>query len=293
MSAPGIGADLEALAAALAPRALDELEQLVAVSSPSGDREAAEAVFELCERFLPPAARSERVPCSTASCSPDLLALIDGSGSARILLLGHVDTVVLHDAHEPLRREGERLYGSGSSDMKGGDALALALARHLAGDRTRFAQLALLLVCDEEWRTAPFAHVERFRGYDACLCFEAGEQTRDGEEGVIVARKGAGTLRVLAHGRAAHSGSAPQDGANALLALAQAALAVAERSDPDGPQRLTVVPTVVRCGDALNVVPAAGELIVDMRADDTAAFAQVLDAVPSEVAGARLEPRMQ
>ena len=42
-----------------------------------------------------------------------------------------------------------------------------------------------------------------------------------GRMGVIVRRKGAGTLRVRANGRAAHSGSAPQHGRNALLALAR------------------------------------------------------------------------
>ena len=43
-----------------------------------------------------------------------------------------------------------------------------------------------------------------------------------GAEGVVVKRKAAGTLRVNAHGRAAHAGSNPDAGANALLALADA-----------------------------------------------------------------------
>ena len=64
----------------------------------------------------------------------------------------------------------------------------------------------------EEWRTREFVHVKRFAGYDACLCFEAGERTRSGQEGVVVRRKAAGTLRVIASGRAAHSGSAPDQG---------------------------------------------------------------------------------
>ena len=69
--------------------------------------------------------------------------------------------------------------------MKGGDVLALAVLRALADRRTDFAEVALLLVGDEEWRTSPFVHVERFAGWDACLCFEAG-QFADGEEGVVV-----------------------------------------------------------------------------------------------------------
>ena len=45
---------------------------------------------------------------------------------------GHLDTVVHHDAHRPLARDGDRLTGSGAVDMKGGVALALALMRELA-----------------------------------------------------------------------------------------------------------------------------------------------------------------
>lgn len=277
----------------LAGRALAELEALVAISSPFGDADAAERAFSVCREALPAGTEFERVPCSTSGCAPDLIARIAGTGSGRLMLLGHVDTVISHSAHRPVERDGDRLYGSGTADMKGGVAVSLALARELAASPGEFAELALLLVCDEEWRTAPFAHVERFAGYDACLCFEAGERGPDGEEGVIVRRKGAGMLRVRASGRAAHSGSAPQDGNNALLALAHAAIELAAISDPIGPDRLTVVPTIVESGSALNVVPATGELVVDMRADDTAAFRRVVEAVPPEVGGATLEPLLE
>src|SRR5207302_338894 len=107
------------------------------------------------------------------------------------------------------------------------------------------------------------SHIQRFAGYDACLCFEAGQLTSDGDEAVVVRRKAAGTLRVTATGRAAHSGSAPDQGRNALLGLAHAATALAGHHDPAGPERLSVVPTVIRSGDAFNVVPAAGELLLD------------------------------
>ncbi len=152
--------------------------------------------------------------------------------------------MIAHAAHRPLAREGEQLIGSGSVDMKGGVVLSLGVLRALAARPRDYAEVALLLVCDEEWRTAPFSHTERFAGWDACLCFEAGERNADGEEGVVVRRKAAGTLRVKARGRAAHSGSAPDRGRNALLALAAAAQAVAARHDPDGPDHLTAVPTV-------------------------------------------------
>jgi glutamate carboxypeptidase len=280
-------------AAEIATRAERELEALVAISSPSGDVAGAEEAIALCSALLPPAAKIERVPCSTLGSADDLLARLAGHGSRRMLLLGHLDTVVRHRSHVPLRRDGERLYGPGTADMKGGVVLALGVARALAARPQSFAELAVLLVTDEEWRTAGFAHVERFAGYDACLCFEAGQLGPGDQEAVVVRRKAAGTLRVIATGRAAHSGSAPDHGRNALLGLARTAVQVARHHDPGGPERLSVVPTVLRSGEVFNVVPAAGELVFDLRADRVDAFATVHRAVPNELDGVRLEPRME
>ncbi len=235
----------------------------------------------------------ERPRCSTPGSAPDLIGTVTGSGAGRVLLLGHVDTVIGHDAHKPLRREGDRLYGTGAVDMKGGDILALGVARALARRPQDFAELAVLMVTDEEWRTHPFVHARRFAGYDACLCFEGGQLSPDGGEGVVVRRKAAGTLKVIAAGRASHSGSAPDQGRNALLALARTADAVAGLHDPHGPEQLSVVPTVMRSGGAFNVVPAAGELIFDLRARGLHAFDAVLAAVSRELDGVTLDARME
>ncbi len=275
-------------AAAMARSAERELEALVAVSSPSGDVRAADEAVAVCAALLPPEARVERLECSSPGHAQDLLASLAGTGRGRVLLLGHVDTVIAHDAHQPLRRQDGRLHGSGTIDMKGGVVLALGVLRALAGRPEAYAEAALLLVCDEEWRTAPFRHAGRFAGWDACLCFEAGETTDDGEEGVVVRRKAAGTLHVEAQGVASHSGSQPDQGRNALLALAAVAQAVATRHDPGGDHRLTAVPTILQAGAAFNVVPPHGELYCDLRADDREAFDAVLAAVPEEHAGVRL-----
>lgn len=277
---------------ALVGEAASTLEALVAISTPSGEMAGTERAVALCEARLPADAAIERPPCSSPAHAPDLLARIDGRGSARLLLLGHLDTVVAHTEHVALQRDGDRWRGSGAVDMKGGVALALAVASWLAERRELFAELAVLLVVDEEWRLQPFAHLEPFAGFDACLCFEAGERTAAGEEAVVVERKAAGTLQVRAHGRAAHAGSNPDAGANALLALAEAARAAAALHDPHGAQQLSVVPSRLQSGGAINVVPASGELMIDMRARSSAAFAQVIDALPRSSHDASIEPEL-
>ncbi|HEX6389155.1 MAG TPA: M20/M25/M40 family metallo-hydrolase [Solirubrobacteraceae bacterium] len=281
---------IAAAAARIAARAPHELEQLVAVSSPSGDTAGADEAFALAQTFAPAGVRADRDPCSSADHAEDLILTLQGSAaSGRILLLGHVDTVHSHEDHRALEDHGATLVGSGSVDMKAGDVLALGVLRELAERTDTFQEVALLLVCDEEWRAGDFVHTARFAGWDACLCFEGGELTAEGEDAVVVKRKAAGTLQVLAHGRKAHSGSAPDKGANALLALAGAAQAVAAHHAPSGPDRLTAVPTVVNCGEAFNVVPGSGELLCDLRADDVNTFDGVLAALPASVDGVRLE----
>jgi glutamate carboxypeptidase len=275
-------------AAEMATTAERETEALVAVSSPSGDAAAAERAIAVASALAPGGARIERLPCSTAEHAPDLLISIDGPGQIKILLVGHLDTVVSHDAFLAAQRSGHHLVGPGTVDMKGGVALALGALRALQ-ERPELGEASLLLVTDEEWRRGQFAHTARFADFDACLCFEAGERSKDGDDAVVVKRKAAGTLKLIAHGRAAHSGSAPEQGVSALLALAEAAQIVAALSDPDGPERLTAVPTIMLSGEAINVVPGAGELICDLRANSLAALEAVEASIPSAIAGASIE----
>jgi glutamate carboxypeptidase len=265
-----------------------DLEALVAVSSPSGDAAAAEELCALVVALLPEEAEIQRPPCSTPGYAPDLLARVSGAGSGRLVLLGHLDTVVAHDGHRPMERVDGRLVGSGTVDMKGGIALALGVIRALAASPESFAEVSLIAVVDEEWRTGGFDHGPLFAGYDACLCFEAGQLGPGGEEAVVAKRKAAATLQARARGVAAHSGSSPDKGRNALLALGEVARRVAALSDPVGPERLTATPTVIRSGEAFNVVPAAGELVCDLRADRLAAFDPVLAAVPAEIEGVEI-----
>ena len=283
---------VESAAQEIARHAERELEALVGVSTPSGDVPGAEEAVALCVAFAPAEAEVERLPCSTEGHADDLVLRLNGTGERRLLLLGHLDTVVSNDAHRPMEHAGDRLIGSGTVDMKGGVVLSIGVLRALAARPEAFAEASLLLVNDEEWRTGDLVHTTRFGDVDACLCFEAGQLFPSGEEGVVVKRKAAGTLRVRATGRSAHSGSAPDRGRNALLALAVAAQAVADRHDPSGADRLSAVPTIMNAGEAFNVVPPNGELYCDLRAERLAAFDGVMDAVPAEVGGATLDAEL-
>src|SRR3954453_13198444 len=153
---------IEQAAAEISRRATRELEALVAVSSPSGDVHGANECASLCAALAPDEAQLTRVPCSSPGHAEDLVARLVGEGGGKVLLLGHVDTVIGHDDHKPLARQGEQLVGSGAVDMKGGVILAIGALRAFAKRPELYDELTLLLVCDEEWRTAPCGHVDRF-----------------------------------------------------------------------------------------------------------------------------------
>ena len=104
-----------------------ELEALVAVSSPSGDvRRRPRSAWRSPRRSCPPRRRSSACPARPPGHAEDLVGRLRGTGARRLLLLGHLDTVVA-----PRRAPAARAAtatgspGSGAVDMKGGVALAL------------------------------------------------------------------------------------------------------------------------------------------------------------------------
>jgi len=267
--------------------AVAQTQALCAIPSPTGDHVGAERVTAALANLLPAGATLVREESSTPGHPPDARASLRGDGAGSILLLGHLDTVVGLDAHRAPVVEGARLQAPGSYDMKGGLVIACAVFRALATRPGSFDRIELLCVADEEWRQVPLRHTTgASERYDACLCFEGGEGRGEGAGLVVARRKAAATLRIEARGVAAHSGAAAANGRSALLALADLAPALV-RAEMGG-AGLSVVPTVLRSGKALNSVPEAGELIFDVRAFDTSAMESILEAVPAELDGVEL-----
>jgi glutamate carboxypeptidase len=79
----------------------------------------------------------------------------------------------------------------------------------------------------------------------------------------ILQRKGGGNFDVICHGKAAHAGAAPEDGANAVIELAHQILAVKELARGD--HGTTVNVTVIEGGTADNVIPDYAKASVDVR----------------------------
>jgi glutamate carboxypeptidase len=278
----------------MAHRAFDDLALLVAISSQTGDAVGAEEMVRALTSLLPEGASHERLPCSTAGCAPDLLARLSGTGEGRLLLLGHLDTVMPREAHQPLGAAGSAWHGTGAFDMKGGLVIACALMRALSRRPESFAEATLLVTCDEEVRSVPLLHRDApSLQSDAVLCFEGGER-HGGHEAVVLRRKSASSLRVDAYGRAAHSGASAKEGASALDALASLARRLTVLAI-EGEEEVSVVPTEMHAGEGLNIVPSYGWLHCDVRAYSTQTARNMLALVPERMPGCpgvRLEARL-
>ncbi len=262
---------------------LADLEELVRIETPSGHLPGLErAAARLSEAF----ATIGTVTREATPAGPLLRVRAPGRG-ARVLMLAHYDTVQPVGSWPELWRvDGDRIYGPGTNDMKGGLLFALHALQLL--EPTDRPEVEILLTPDEEVGSAASRpHIEAAaREADAVLVLEA--PTNDGDP--KVARKGGGQYRVTVHGRAAHQGVEPEKGVNAVLEAAHQILALEAIHDLDQGSRVGA--NVIRGGTVVNVVADLVEIEVDARAW-TMAEGERLDAalhgLSPVLPGARLE----
>lgn len=183
----------------------------------------------------------------------------------QLLFSGHFDTVYeANDAFQKCRwLDGERLNGPGVTDMKGGIVTLLAALR--AFEQTPGCGTVgweVLLTPDEEVGS----HGSRALFQEAAgrahfsLIFEPARPNGD----IVHSRKGTGGMVATCRGRAAHAAKVPNDGRNAILALAEFLLA-ASRIPAELPGVMVNVGNIRGGTPATNVVPDFAEAELDLR----------------------------
>ncbi len=181
---------------------------------------------------------------------------------ARMLLIGHHDTVFPPGTFDVWERSGDRLRGPGVLDMKGGLVVVRTVLAALA-DCGALADvpLALVSVGDEEigsFDSMEFVQ-ELARGARAALVFEAGRAT----DAIITQRKGTGRVVLRVAGNAAHAGNHHDEGINAIWALARLVDAAQSLTDYDAGTTVNV--GLINGGTSANTVPASAECSIDFR----------------------------
>ena len=244
---------------------LTELEELVVHNSHTANREGATAVCGLLERSL------ASVPCvsvrtiASDAYAPHLVAATVRAGEdpgGCVALVGHYDTVFPPGSFEGFRVDGGLVRGPGVLDMKGGLVVmrrALLALAHVGV--LEALPLRMVVVSDEEVGSPESADViERELSRAACaLVFEAGRA----HDAIITRRKGTGSVRLVATGKAAHSGNAHAEGANAIWALCRA-IDEAQRLT-DYARGVTINTGTIAGGQGRNTVPDRAEALLDVR----------------------------
>ncbi len=200
-----------------------------------------------------------------------------GPNGDGVLLSAHTDVVPVEGqswTKDPfsLTREGNRLYGRGTTDMKGYVASVMALADRAAKSSLR-EPLKIALSYDEEVGCVGIQHMlDRLAPMlgQPRACF-VGEPT---EMQVAIGHKGKAALRALCHGQSGHSALAPKfvnalhlatDFVNELRSL-QKTFAECGNSDPAYSVPYTTFHVgMLSGGKALNIVPDRAELTFEYR----------------------------
>ncbi|NUZ05430.1 glutamate carboxypeptidase [Piscinibacter koreensis] len=292
--------DAKLLAAAqqAQPALVETLRGLVSIESGSGDVAGLAKIADVLDQRLKALGFTTRRHKSPVGAQADtVVGTLAGTGTRRIMLQGHMDTVYREGVlkEQPIRLDGNKLYGPGIADDKGGIAVVLHALQILrdAGWRD-YASLTVLFNPDEEVGS---------RGSGELIASLAGEQdfvlscepTAAKEvaktEALLLGAAGTATATLEVKGRAAHAGAAPELGRNAILEIAHQMLATRDlQKEIPG---VTLNWTNVISNKATNQIPELATAIGDVRITTPGAEQKLDAALRAKVAETRLIPDTQ
>ena len=247
------------------------IRRWVETESPTHDKAAVNRMVDVVQADvadLP--VKVERVP-GRAGFADNLIVRNQARGSgAGILVMSHIDTV--HPIGTlagplPFRRDGDKLYGPGLFDMKGGAYLALEAFRQVAKAGSAKLPVTFLFTPDEEVGSPTSRHLIEAEAKRARYVLVT-EPARDGGK-IVTSRKGVGRFEVKATGVPAHAGARHQDGRSAIKEMARQILAIEAMTDYA--RGVTTTVGVISGGSAPNVIPQHCQISVDLRVRDEAA----------------------
>ena len=269
-------AAVQAAAAAQRQPLLASLKEFVDIETGSRDHEGITQATELLGsklralggqvQFIEPLeATNYRMMDTPEKIGRMVKATFTGTGSKRIMLIAHIDTVYPKGmaAKQPFRIEGDKAYGLGISDDKQGVAMVVHVVAMLkALNFNEYGVLTVLVNGDEEI-SSPGSRAELIKAggeHDAVLSFEA---TRTNSDKLSLATSGIASVELKVEGRASHAGAAPERGVNALYELSHQIMQMRDLSQNDKGLKLNW--TVAQSGTNRNVIPAYATAQADVR----------------------------
>jgi glutamate carboxypeptidase len=262
---------------------VDALREMVDVDCGSYTPGGVNVIANMCQsRFEKAGWQVERLrhaPKDHGQQLGDLvIGRVEGKGRTRVLMVGHTDTVFDPGTAEerPFRVEGDRAFGPGVTDMKGGLLAGhFAIESLLAAGFDGFGRITYINNPDEEIGS-PWSReiiLSEAANADVALVLEGARENGD----IVSSRKGVLDVRLEITGRAAHAGVEPERGRSAILEAAHKTVAIQELNGrwPG----VTANVGVVSGGTRPNVVPERCLIEFDVRSPHEDTFEQAGEAV--------------
>lgn len=265
---PARPADAALLAAATAeqPQVVRTLERLVNIETGTGNAEGMAAMGSLLEGELKAlGATVTRHPAAAGVVGDNIVGRIPGAGGRKLLLIAHMDTVYVKGtvAKAPFRIDGNRAFGPGIADDKGGIAVILHTLKLLQARGFKgYGQVTVMFNTDEE--KGSFGSRELIQRLaaenDYVLSFEPTLALR---ENLTLGTSGIAYVEARIKGLASHAGAAPELGVNALTEAADLVLRTQHLDDKASGLRFNW--TIAKAGEVSNIIPDQAVLNADVR----------------------------
>jgi len=212
-------------------------------------------------------------------CGNNLIGKLGCEGPA-LALCGHLDTV---PPFFPPRIQGQKLYGRGAADDKGGLAAVIHAVESIDEERLRGTLLTAFVV-DEELRSRGAQEVlPQLHADFGIVCEPTNLKIVNGQKGRM-------TFRIQSLGKRAHA-SKPEFGKNAIVEMAKLVLRLEKIPLIQHPElgHETMTVSTIAAGDAVNVVPDLCSIDVDYRYVPPDDASSVLARLRAKLPEARIE----
>ena len=289
-------ADEKLLAAARAaqPAVIESLREMVLMESGSQDAAGLKSMADYLDARLRALGASTERSVSGIGPAEWVKGTFVSTGKRSFLLIAHMDTVYPKGilATEPYRQEGNKLYGPGIADDKGGIAVilhSLSILRD-AGWKD-YARLTVLFYPDEEIGSNGSGETIAALGeaHDVVLSYEpTSAKAVAKDEGVLLMAAGTAQARMTVKGVASHAGAAPDQGRNALIELSHQLLQTQDVAKGIPGAQLNW--TTATAGSVRNQIPDKAEAGADVRLLAPDAADKLLAALRAKVAEGRRVP---
>jgi glutamate carboxypeptidase len=266
---------------------LETTQKLAEIESPSLDAEGIGRMQDALSHEITTLGGEVRSVTATIGPGANIVGTWKGKGTGRILLVSHMDTVYPAGISKTFswHRDGNRIFGPGVLDDKGGIAMGLMAVRLLReSGRDSYDTVTLLATTDEEKSSKGSKALiqEMARDHDVAFILEFGTP----DDRIVLSRKGIGYFRISVEGKASHAGAEPEKGCNAIVEMANQLLRL--RDIGRGGKDTSFNFTLLSGGERSNIIPAEAKAQADVRVLDPGEFDRLEHEAASLAASGKL-----